>query len=232
LRQIRVTGSKNANSANTYVTVDRIDIFAPATSTPTVTTQYDGEGNVGQRVDGTGAVSASSFDPLGRLVVQTNPISGTTLYTYTYTYTATAPTAVQDPHIEGKAVELALAIVGKKLAAALVQTGVDRALLFVLNKESCWARGLRTWIGPEDRRHTGIYLPILQLRRDDLPELPFPDDSNLFQLVWCPRLHEDDYQPRIRLYWRREREITHPRELSTAASADERRRGEFVGPAL
>jgi hypothetical protein len=41
--------------------------------------------------------------------------------------------------------------------------------------------------------------------------LPFPDDSDLFQLVWCPRLHEDDYQPRIRLYWRRAREITHPR---------------------
>jgi hypothetical protein len=41
--------------------------------------------------------------------------------------------------------------------------------------------------------------------------LPFPGDSDLFQLVWCPRLHEDDYQPRIRLYWWREREITHPR---------------------
>jgi hypothetical protein len=68
-----------------------------------------------------------------------------------------------------------------------------------------------TWIGPEDRRHTGTYLPVLQLRRDDVPELPFPDDSDLFQLVWCPRLHEDDYQPRIRLYWRRERDITHPR---------------------
>jgi hypothetical protein len=68
-----------------------------------------------------------------------------------------------------------------------------------------------TWIGPEDPRHTGTYLPVLQLRRADVPELPFPDDSDLFQLVWCPRLHEDDYQPRIRLYWRREREITHPR---------------------
>jgi hypothetical protein len=68
-----------------------------------------------------------------------------------------------------------------------------------------------TWIGPEDRRHTGIYLPVLQLRRDDVPELPFPDDSDLFQLVWCSRLHEGDYQPRIRLYWRRERDITHPR---------------------
>jgi hypothetical protein len=51
----------------------------------------------------------------------------------------------------------------------------------------------------------------VQLRRDDVPELPFPDDSDLFQLVWCSRLHEDDYEPRIRLYWRREREITHPR---------------------
>jgi len=68
-----------------------------------------------------------------------------------------------------------------------------------------------TWIGPEDRRHTGVYLPVMQLRRDDVPELPFPDDSDLFQLVWCSRLHDDDFQPRIRLYWRRERDITHPR---------------------
>jgi hypothetical protein len=68
-----------------------------------------------------------------------------------------------------------------------------------------------TWVGPEDRRHTGIYLPVLQLRRADVPELPFPGDSDLFQLVWCSRLHEDDYQPRIRLHWRRERDITHPR---------------------
>lgn len=69
-----------------------------------------------------------------------------------------------------------------------------------------------TWIAPDDRRHTGVYLPVMQLRRADVPELPFPDDSDLFQLVWCSRLHEDDYQPRIRLYWRRESDIMHPRE--------------------
>src|SRR5205085_2074535 len=38
-------------------------------------------------------VTTSSYDPLGRLVAVTTPISGTTLYTYT----ATAPQSVQDP---------------------------------------------------------------------------------------------------------------------------------------
>jgi YD repeat-containing protein len=121
-------------------TLPTVTLYTGATATPVQTTGYDGEGSLVRQVDGTGTVSVSSVDPLGRLVAQTNPISGTTLYTYT----ATVPTAVQDPHTQGKTVELALAIVGKELAAALVRTGVDRAFLFVLNKESRWARGLRT----------------------------------------------------------------------------------------
>jgi hypothetical protein len=37
--------------------------------------------------------------------------------------------------------------------------------------------------------HNEAYQPILQLRRDDFPELPWPQGKDLFQLLWCPRVH-------------------------------------------
>lgn len=37
--------------------------------------------------------------------------------------------------------------------------------------------------------HNTPYAPILQLRRDDFPELPWPAGKDLFQLLWCPRVH-------------------------------------------
>jgi RHS repeat-associated protein len=46
--------------------------------------------------------------------------------------------------IPGKTVEIGLAFVGERVAAALVRTGVDRAFLFVLKKESRWGRILRS----------------------------------------------------------------------------------------
>ena len=33
------------------------------------------------------------------------------------------------------------------------------------------------------------YAPIVQLRRDEFPELPWPASEDLFQLLWCPRIH-------------------------------------------
>jgi hypothetical protein len=50
------------------------------------------------------------------------------------------------------------------------------------------------------------YLPVLQLRRDAFPDLPFPSDTDLFQLLWCPMLHfvgDDGFL----LYWRRSRDV-------------------------
>ena len=37
--------------------------------------------------------------------------------------------------------------------------------------------------------HNTPYAPILQLRRDDFPELPWPPGQDLFQLLWCPQVH-------------------------------------------
>jgi hypothetical protein len=38
-------------------------------------------------------------------------------------------------------------------------------------------------------QHNAAYLPIIQLRRDEFPELPWPAGTDLFQLLWCPRVH-------------------------------------------
>jgi len=37
--------------------------------------------------------------------------------------------------------------------------------------------------------HNVPYLPVLQLRRSEYPCLPFPGDTDLFQLLWCPMIH-------------------------------------------
>jgi len=76
-------------------------------------------------------------------------------------------------------------------------------------------------VGPADQRHTGIFLPILQIRRADVPELPFPAESDLFQMVWCSRLHMPDLQPRMRVAWRTERLLTTTRTEFPAPLSNE-----------
>ena len=55
--------------------------------------------------------------------------------------------------------------------------------------------------------HRAPYLPVLQLHRDQFPDLPFPGDSDIFQLLWCPMVHFGvgigKEGPGHRLYWRR-----------------------------
>lgn len=64
--------------------------------------------------------------------------------------------------------------------------------------------------------HNTAYLAILQLRRDEFPELPWPGSADLFQLLWCPRIHFDgngmhdpdeppQQSPGFVLKWRREK---------------------------
>src|SRR3954468_3599301 len=36
---------------------------------------------------------------------------------------------------------------------------------------------------PTEPPHDHLYIPILQLRRDDIPEFPFRDGTDLFQLL-------------------------------------------------
>ncbi|HET9346032.1 MAG TPA: hypothetical protein VFO05_10030 [Candidatus Limnocylindrales bacterium] len=59
---------------------------------------------------------------------------------------------------------------------------------------------LSTFEAPPDDRP---FVPVLQLRRSDVPELDFAGDTDLFQLLWCPETHANLYAPLIRTYWRR-----------------------------
>jgi predicted DNA-binding WGR domain protein len=61
-----------------------------------------------------------------------------------------------------------------------------------------------------DRRTPNrTFVPVVQLRREDVPELPFPDGTDLFQLLWNPRSHPaHGYGPLPLVYWRRAAEMT------------------------
>jgi hypothetical protein len=53
-------------------------------------------------------------------------------------------------------------------------------------------------------QHQQPYLTVMQLRRDEFPEMPFPEGNDLFQWLWCP------YQTsclRGKFFWRNAREI-------------------------
>jgi len=52
---------------------------------------------------------------------------------------------------------------------------------------------------------------VAQLYRRDIPDFVGPDGVDLLQVLWCPLDHPDeDYNPRVRLYWRQSSEITEP----------------------
>lgn len=44
-------------------------------------------------------------------------------------------------------------------------------------------------------------VPVVQLFKRDVPELPFPQGTDLLQVLWCPRNH-DDGAPCPQLFWR------------------------------
>jgi len=51
-------------------------------------------------------------------------------------------------------------------------------------------------------------VPVAQLHRRDIPDFAGPADTDLLQVLWCPLGHPDeDYNPRVRLYWRRSADV-------------------------
>lgn len=56
-------------------------------------------------------------------------------------------------------------------------------------------------------QHNDFYVGILQLRFEDFPEIKFPSNTNLFQLLWCPRNHILNSLTCL-VFWRNEREVT------------------------
>lgn len=46
-------------------------------------------------------------------------------------------------------------------------------------------------------------VPVMQLFARDVPELPFPDDADTLQVLWCPLDHEPYFQPHTIVRWRK-----------------------------
>lgn len=45
-------------------------------------------------------------------------------------------------------------------------------------------------------------VPVMQLLADDVPELPFPDGTDVLQVLWCPFDHDPFSAPRPQVRWR------------------------------
>jgi hypothetical protein len=63
---------------------------------------------------------------------------------------------------------------------------------------------------PVCEEHGCVLTTVLQLRRDDAPELGFRGDADLFQLLWCPNDHENIdpyYAPASQVFWRKRADI-------------------------
>jgi hypothetical protein len=65
---------------------------------------------------------------------------------------------------------------------------------------------------PEELIHQPVPLiPVAQLYRRDVPDFIGPDDTDLFQVLWCPLDHPlSDLIPKLRLIWRRTADVGRP----------------------
>jgi len=91
-RQTLVSANGNTTSygydhlgRQTALTLPTITLYNNTTTAPVQTTSYDADGNVARETDGKGDTTLSSYDPMGRLVAQTNPVSGTLFSVYNAT---------------------------------------------------------------------------------------------------------------------------------------------------
>lgn len=67
--------------------------------------------------------------------------------------------------------------------------------------------GLFLWPTTEEwpccAEHQCKYVPVLQLRKQDFPEVSFREDSDLMQILWCPNDHQPNYCPTTKVFWRK-----------------------------
>ncbi|MFI5492417.1 hypothetical protein [Actinoplanes sp. NPDC051859] len=59
----------------------------------------------------------------------------------------------------------------------------------------------------DDHDEPIVLVAVLQIFARDVPELPFPNGTDVFQLLWCPALHDEDCRPRPVVRWRAEASI-------------------------
>ncbi|HRH45370.1 MAG TPA: DUF1963 domain-containing protein [Pyrinomonadaceae bacterium] len=70
-------------------------------------------------------------------------------------------------------------------------------------------------------KHNDAFVPILQIRAEDIPLMRFPHNTNIFQLFWCPRYHKETYSPVCKIVWRNENEIENQLKIIPKASNPE-----------
>ncbi|PNE16960.1 hypothetical protein B1H26_18405 [Amycolatopsis sp. BJA-103] len=58
---------------------------------------------------------------------------------------------------------------------------------------------------------------VAQVYARDVPELPFPEGTDVCQVLWCPTDHEPDYAPRVDVRWRNATTVT---AVATAPEPD------------
>lgn len=70
-------------------------------------------------------------------------------------------------------------------------------------------------------KHNDAFVPILQIRSEDIPSMRFPINKNIFQLLWCPRDHIKTYAPICKIIWQNENDIKKPLKVIPNASFPE-----------
>lgn len=65
-------------------------------------------------------------------------------------------------------------------------------------------------VEPNQPNHNDFYVGILQLRGEEFPEIEFPPQTNLLQLLWCPNDHLPTSGMACKLFWRNEEDIINP----------------------
>jgi hypothetical protein len=43
----------------------------------------------------------------------------------------------------------------------------------------------------EEEHQNDFHVPLAQFRKDEFPEIRYPGEADILQLLWCPRFHED-----------------------------------------
>jgi hypothetical protein len=71
--------------------------------------------------------------------------------------------------------------------------------------------GDRAFLEPQPHQDPAALIPVLQLYARDLPELPFPGQTDLLQLLWCPSWHDEPWHgPHPVTVWRSAAAVTEP----------------------
>ena len=71
--------------------------------------------------------------------------------------------------------------------------------------------GDRAFLEPQPHQDPAALIPVLQLYARDIPELPFPGQTDLLQLLWCPNWHDDPWHgPHPVTVWRSAAAVAEP----------------------